>query len=216
MEPDNKPSKIHPLLATAAVAIVLVCLTGIAAMLGILPSFNKGTAPPVPENAIPAETTTSAPAALPPAPPVPVIEEAPKPQPKVVRKKTVKKPDYAGEGQPNAYAPPSCYDCGVVESIRSIQQQQPTSGVGAGVGAVVGGLLGNQIGAGSGRTLATIAGAVGGGVAGNEIEKRGHTATKYEVIVRMDNGERRRFIMSALRWREGDLVRVEDGNLYAR
>jgi outer membrane lipoprotein SlyB len=33
-----------------------------------------------------------------------------------------------------------------------------------------------------------VAGAVGGGFAGNEIEKRTHTETVYQVSVRMDDG----------------------------
>ncbi len=37
-------------------------------------------------------------------------------------------------------------------------------------------------------TAATVLGAVGGGYAGNEIEKRTHTVTVYQVGVRMDNG----------------------------
>ncbi|SCK61406.1 Glycine zipper 2TM domain-containing protein [Variovorax sp. HW608] len=93
----------------------------------------------------------------------------------------------AGEGA----APPAhkvCSVCGHVESVRTIKHQKPTTGVGAVAGGVVGGVLGNQIGSGNGRTLATVAGAVGGGFAGNEIEKRTHTETVYQVSVRMDDG----------------------------
>jgi outer membrane lipoprotein SlyB len=64
--------------------------------------------------------------------------------------------------------------------------------------------------------LATIAGAVGGGYAGNEIEKRRSSTTTYEVIVRMDNGGRQRFMMREQRWASGDLVRVVNGTLVAR
>ncbi|MBB3180769.1 glycine zipper 2TM domain-containing protein [Variovorax sp. Sphag1AA] len=81
-----------------------------------------------------------------------------------------------------------CTVCGHVESVRTIKHQKPTTGVGAVAGGVVGGVVGNQIGSGRGRTLATVAGAVGGGFAGNEIEKRTHTETVYQVSVRMDNG----------------------------
>jgi outer membrane lipoprotein SlyB len=109
-----------------------------------------------------------------------------------------------------------CPSCGVVESVRAIQQEAPASGIGAGVGAVVGGLLGNQVGNGNGRTLATIAGALGGGYAGNVIEKKRQVTTSYEVIVRMENGNRQRFMMNEQRWMAGDLVYVDNGNLSPR
>lgn len=87
--------------------------------------------------------------------------------------------------------PPVCKTCGRVESVRAVQKQQPTSGVGAVAGGVLGGVLGHQIGNGNGRTAATVLGAVGGGFAGNEVEKRTHTLTVYEVSVRMQDGSLR-------------------------
>lgn len=90
-----------------------------------------------------------------------------------------------------APSPKACAVCGHVESVRPVQRQKPTTGVGAVAGGVVGGVLGHQIGSGRGRTLATVAGAVGGGFAGNEVEKRTHTETLYQVRVRMDNGSLR-------------------------
>ncbi|MBS78830.1 glycine zipper 2TM domain-containing protein [Variovorax sp.] len=88
---------------------------------------------------------------------------------------------------PEPAAPP-CAVCGHVETVRAVQRTQRPSGVGMVAGGVVGGLVGNQIGHGGGRTAATVLGAVGGGYAGNEIEKRTHTVTVYQVGVRMDNG----------------------------
>jgi outer membrane lipoprotein SlyB len=218
METDNKPSKMHPLTAAAAVALILVCLTGIAAMFGILPSFNKNQPPVVATKTAGENASTPAVAVSPP----PAAEPAA--PPKVVQKKPAKRPvntaaaatsSKSDTSQRNA-APPPCYSCGVVESVRTVEHQEPTSGIGAGVGAVVGGLLGNQVGGGTGRTLATVAGAVGGGYAGNTIEKRRNTSISYEVIVRMENGERQRFMMREERWRAGDLVRVENGQLVGR
>jgi uncharacterized protein YcfJ len=222
MDADNKTSKTHPLIylaAAAAIAITLACLAGVAAMMGLLPNFNKSTPPPVV-----AINTVEATA---PVATAPVVAAAPKPEPapapKVAQKKPVKKPikqivspEPAYQTNQYSQAPRYCPNCGVVESVRVIEQEAPTSGIGAGVGAVVGGVIGNQVGNGNGRTLATIAGAVGGGYAGNAIEKRGHTSISYEVIVRMENGGRQRFMMHAQRWRRGDLVRVDNGNLYAR
>lgn len=222
MDSDNKPSKIHPLTAAAAIALILVCLTGIAAMLGLLPNFsNKTAAPVVATNTVTPDAPTPAPVATPPAasavaPTIAVAPPAePTPPPKVVKKKPVKAPaNTENQYQPSSAS--SCSNCGVVESVRAIEQEGPASGIGAGIGAVVGGLLGNQVGGGNGRTLATIAGAVGGGYAGNVIEKKRQTTTSYEVIVQMNSGERQRFQMNEQRWRSGDLVRVSNGNLIAR
>lgn len=225
MNTENKTSKIHPLMAAAAIAVILACLTGIAAMTGLLPNFNKNTPPVATTVTISEPAAASAPAVTAPVPPAPVIAAAPPepaPAPKVAPKKPVKKPvKKAAPAAPDyqeqySQAPPYCPNCGVVESVRAIQQEGPSSGIGAGVGAVLGGLLGNQIGGGTGQTVATIAGAVGGGYAGNMIERRRSATTSFEVIVRMDNGGRQRFILHEPRWRSGDSVRVEDGHLYAR
>jgi outer membrane lipoprotein SlyB len=87
-----------------------------------------------------------------------------------------------------------CATCGVIESVRPVQQQRAQgSGLGAVAGGVLGGVVGNQMGKGSGRTAMTVLGAIGGGFAGNEVEKRTHTVTVYEVTVRMDDGSVRTF-----------------------
>lgn len=88
-------------------------------------------------------------------------------------------------------AAPACAVCGRVESVRPVQRQQKTTGVGAVTGGVVGGLVGNQFGHGNGRVATTVLGAVGGGFAGNAIEKHVRTVTVYEVGVRMDDGRLR-------------------------
>jgi outer membrane lipoprotein SlyB len=74
-----------------------------------------------------------------------------------------------------------CSNCGVVESVRTIEHRPKGSGVGAVGGAVLGGLLGNQVGSGHGR-LATVAGAVGGAVAGNQIEGNMKTTHSWDVV----------------------------------
>jgi uncharacterized protein YcfJ len=83
---------------------------------------------------------------------------------------------------------PVCADCGTVTGVRSYQVQGQGSGIGIAIGAVAGGLLGHQIGGGTGNKIATVAGAVGGGYAGNEIEKRRNSQTRWDVSVRMDDG----------------------------
>lgn len=87
-----------------------------------------------------------------------------------------------------------CATCGVIESVRPVQQQRAQgSGLGAVAGGVLGGVVGNQMGKGNGKTAMTVLGAIGGGFAGNEVEKRTRTVTVYEVSVRMDDGSVRTF-----------------------
>lgn len=222
---DNEPKKmkIHPLAAAAAVAVILVCLVGIAAMTGILPNFSKAPDPVVattPTDLTPGATSSqpiaNATTEEPPAAP-PVKKHVVK-KPAVVARNTVPTSPIATPVAPMPVAPPPppCLNCGVVESARAIEQQAPASGLGAAAGAVLGGVLGHQVGGGNGKTLATIAGAVGGGLAGNAVEKNSKTSTAYEVIVLMDNGTRQRFVMNEQRWRSGDLVQVNNGYLVAR
>lgn len=105
-----------------------------------------------------------------------------------------------------------CADCGVIESVRIINDVKTTSGIGIVGGAVVGGLLGNQVGGGRGKDVATVAGAVGGAVAGNEIEKRAGSTKHYEITIRFDDGSSRVFNQAnPPTWQSGDPVRVIDG-----
>lgn len=92
---------------------------------------------------------------------------------------------------------PICANCGVIESVRAVQQKGQGSGVGAVAGGVIGGLVGNQMGKGDGKTAMTVLGAIGGGLAGNEVEKHQKASTVYEVRVRMDDGSTRTLTQSA-------------------
>ena len=82
-----------------------------------------------------------------------------------------------------------CSNCGVVVSVKEIEQSGTGSGLGAVAGGVAGGLLGNQVGQGTGKDLATLAGVFGGAVAGNALEKNMKKTKVYDVIVKMENGE---------------------------
>ena len=195
METQSTSHRIHPLVAAAAVGVLLFSLVGVAAMTGLLPNSNSTNSP---QEEVAAVDTKTDKAATDQKSRAPVRESTP------TRVATA------------PHAPPACTNCGRVEAIRSVQTAAPPSGIGVVGGAVVGGLLGNQIGGGSGRTLATVAGAVGGGYAGNEIEKRTRTRTTYEVRVRMEDGKIRNFpYNNPPPWREGDRVRVVDGYLRA-
>jgi outer membrane lipoprotein SlyB len=225
----NKTSnRIHPLVAAAAISVMLVSLVGVAAITGILPNSNSSNAPTAtltsPVNTAAPVTSASAdtaPGAATPAAPSTAKQAAapaatPHPQPRVAQ---------APRSQPRtAYSEPTvvaqapvCSTCGRVESVHTVQQQAKPSGLGVAAGAILGGVLGNQVGNGNGRTLATVAGAVGGGYAGNEVEKRTRGTTSYQVRVRMDDGSIRTFpYAEAPGWSIGERVRIVNGSLTAR
>jgi outer membrane lipoprotein SlyB len=106
----------------------------------------------------------------------------------------------------------SCYDCGVVESVRPVATTGTSSGTGAVLGGVVGGVVGSQVGEGDGKKAATVAGVVGGALAGNAIEKN-MEKTSYELVVRMDDGRRLTVVQGDIDddLRVGSRVRLHDG-----
>jgi outer membrane lipoprotein SlyB len=109
----------------------------------------------------------------------------------------------------------SCADCGVVQSMRYVEEKGQASGVGAVAGGVVGGVIGHQIGSGRGNDAATAAGAIGGAVAGHEIEKRRSGDEDYRITVEFRDGRRSSFVQDSLDGlRVGDRIRVADGRLY--
>lgn len=176
MESIKTATRIHPLMAAAAVSVVIVSLAGTAAITGLLPNSGATVAPAqsalppaAPLSAMPAAPMTMAAAApqqqyLAEPAPAPVVHKAPVVKhsaPRhVVQHNQVARNDYDQNYNQNYRAP-------------AVQQQAPAPAqpnyVGIGVGAVVGGLLGNQVGGGNGKKLATVAGAIGGGMLGNQI-----------------------------------------------
>lgn len=113
-----------------------------------------------------------------------------------------------------ASAPPVCHECGTVENVQEVTVKGEGTGLGAVAGGVLGGVLGHQVGRGTGKDLATIAGAVGGAFAGHHVEKKVRSEKEYQVTVRFDDGNTRTFTQkSATAWRNGDRVRLDNGNL---
>lgn len=243
MENHTKSGKIHPLVAGAAVSVMLVSLVGVAAITGLLPSSNSSTAPVAPVAAsAPMPAADNKVATLAPTTEAKQFANGKEPDAPAVRNEPKQKPEYKPEYKPAAkteYKPPLhasaqnttptynentytpavqaaiCNNCGTIESIQAVQQAAPQNGIGIGAvaGAVLGGVLGNQVGGGNGRKLATIAGAVGGGFAGNEVERRTRT-TSYEIRVRMEDGSVRSISDSGQSgWTSGDRVRVVNGSL---
>lgn len=221
MPSNSQNSRIHPLIAAAAVAVILVSGTGIAAIAGWLPTSRAVSAPPEQSAS---GVMQSAPMAS--APVTTVNEAAAEARRRHHVVKVAPTPAY-GEGNTGyrnagTYGAPApraaAYDpdAGEVVSINAVQAPEPTTGIGAVGGAIAGGLLGTQIGNGRGRTLATIAGAVGGGLAGNGIEHEVRKATSYQVQVRMQDGSYRNFSYSTQPpFQPGQHVRVAGDSLAA-
>ena len=112
----------------------------------------------------------------------------------------------------NVYAQGNCVDCGVVQSMRYVQEKGQGSGLGLVAGGVVGGVLGHQIGSGRGNTVATIAGAGAGAYAGNQIEKNQKSKTYWAVAIRMDNGTTLNLTYTTKpAVNEGERVKLVDG-----
>lgn len=209
---DSPRRGLHPLVAAAAVAVIVMCSVGVAAVMGWLPtpSANPHADEPVaeagPEGAnlapLPAESaqaaaqTPSQPAPAPKARPAPAPTPAPAP------------------------AKQACANCGVVETIRQVQvpaKDDSNHLVGTIAGGVAGGVVGNQFGGGSGKTALTVLGAVGGALAGREVERnirQQQTVTHYELTVRMNDGSKRQFRSAQpFAFASGDHVRVENNQL---
>jgi outer membrane lipoprotein SlyB len=190
-------TRTHPMLIIASASLVLVCLTGTAALMGWLPS-SIGASANTDELALASPAVPAQPTAIAAAPKrvaaVPVVYRQPR-------------------AEPVHRAPaPVCQTCGVVQSIREITLRGDGSGLGAAGGAVVGGLLGNQVGGGHGKEAMTVVGAIGGALAGNQIEKRVKATRSYETTVRMDNGSTRTMAQATQpEWHDGDHVKIVDG-----
>lgn len=216
----------HPVLLIAAIAVILFCGIGVAAIMGWLPQSGASMGPPVAQAPVALGAHDNmgpppAPAAY-AAPGGAALDSAgasgsgsygagaPAAMPAAAPSSS-----YAAAPAP-APAPAICRSCGVVESVRTIKQRAEGSGLGAAGGAILGGLLGNQIGSGSGRKVATVAGAVGGAVVGNQVEGNMKASTHYEVRVRMEDGKVRTINSSAANWQPGEAVKVVKGRLQRR
>ncbi|MGF6902171.1 glycine zipper 2TM domain-containing protein [Paraburkholderia sp. GAS348] len=211
LNPSNpQRSRIHPLVAGAAAAVILASATGIAAMTGLLPTSHAVTEPAPPATTVAAQVA-SAPAVATQSAPVQqttqqttqqAVQQAAPARPRVHHTHSTPAADTPRYANDQGYQAP--YEsaparpvadpyAGEVVAINTVQAPEPTTGLGALGGAVAGGLVGNQIGGGRGKILTTIAGAVGGGLAGNGIEHAVRKQTTYQVQVRMQDGSYRNF-----------------------
>ena len=147
----------------------------------------------------------------PEARPVPAVNEA-RPVPPAPERVAVVFPPR--EDPAPVQAPAPCANCGVVEAINVSQEPRRSGILGAIAGGLIGLILGDQVGQGDGRTTARIVGAAGGAYAGHQIERNSRTGSRYEVVVRLPNGERRTAAFtSAPALKVGDSVNFADGNV---
>ncbi|MGK5070659.1 hypothetical protein D3C81_116340 [compost metagenome] len=182
MNTTTTASRIHPLMAGAAISVTVLCLVGAASIAGILPNSraNVPAAAAVPADVAaltPANAAAlAAPVAAPLAAPV-IAQAAPAPAPAPVVHKRVVRHTQVAQARP-AY---NDNNDGYRETAyREPVRQQPVPApapaqpnyVGIGAGAVIGGLIGNQVGGGRGKALATVAGVIGGGMLGNAVQNQ--------------------------------------------
>lgn len=201
---DQQRSRIHPLIAAAAVAVILVSGVGVAALTGILPTSKAVPAAVSASPLVDTQVKDSLSGLKPNAQPQPQAQIAAPARPVTHRHRvSPSEPSYAA-GEANrasggsfANAPVADPYAGEIVSINTVRTAEPTTGLGALGGAVLGGLAGTQIGNGRGKTAATIVGALGGGLAGNTVEHAVHKATSYDVQVRMSDGSYRNFTYQA-------------------
>lgn len=193
-------NRVSPIVAIAAVSIIIFSAVGIGVMTGIIPSsFSKNS-----DLAAPATPTHSS------------AQKTGSNQQTAEREKRVPQGESVrvAAAETSATQPRICADCGKVTTVSPVQQQGEGTGVGAVAGGVIGGVLGNQIGHGTGRKIATVAGAAGGAYVGHQAEKSIKTTTRWDVAVRMDNGSTRMFSFDQEpTFRVGDSVKVRDGAL---
>ncbi len=198
------PTRLHPLVAAAAIAVIVFSIAGVAAIFGKIPGAQSRPADPLVTGPSASSAMDAERAALVARVESPTQTQAP------AQAQAPTQVQVPSQAQP-------CANCGVIESIRVAEVQGQGSGLGAVAGGVAGGLIGNQIGHGSGRTVATIAGAAGGAYAGNAIEKHAKKHTVYRVTLRMDDGALRTVSQrEAPAYSVGDRVRVSNGRITER
>lgn len=246
--PGETPRRrLHPLVATAAVSVIVLSTVAVASLLGWIPTpWAEPTGqPPVHEAQVQAEAEAQAQqgGAEPDSAPDAAAEagsaspaaqaaasaqgraEAQSSAPASAKSASASQSSssQSSAASKSSASSAACANCGVVETIRTVQVPQKNEGynvVGTVAGGVVGGVVGHQFGGGSGKDALTVLGAVGGALAGHEIERnirQQQTVTHYELTVRMDNGSKRTFRSSQpFAYASGDHVRVENDQLLPR
>ncbi len=219
VQSDSARRGLHPLVSAAAIAVIVMCSVGVAAVLGWLPTPS---ATPHPEDPALAQAGPEGANLAPVQPGAPGQPQAPGARPPAAQAQAQAQPQAQGRPAPAPAVPAAqaCRTCGVVETIRQVQVPVKDNSdhlVGTIAGGVAGGVVGNQFGGGSGKTALTVLGAVGGALAGREVERnirQQQTVTHYELTVRMNDGSTRQFRSAQpFAFASGDHVRVENNQL---
>lgn len=232
---DSQPSApLHPLLKVAAGSVIVASAVVVASLTGLLPGSSAPEPAPVVAMA-PAMAATEAPLPAleslpPPAAGTLAVEPVPAPAPKVVAIEREPAPVVVRKPKPRTVVynepdsapasvrePEVCYSCGTVQEVSVVTEAGQATGVGAVGGAVLGGVAGHQMGKGRGKDAMTVVGVIGGALAGNAAEKAIKKSQRYEVTVRMEDGNVQTFSFSSVPpFSSGDAVRVEGGQLVRR
>lgn len=237
--PDTTTQKrrLHPLIATAAGAVIVASLAATAAITGVFPHASSqseqtaqvqtgqtmaGASTPggVVDSTQPAASgqqgqqyAQNAPAQPTAAQAAAAQQYAQQQQQQSGQPQPSQQQQYAQEPQPQQA---ECSTCGTVVAVSAVKHEGHGTGIGAVGGAVAGGVVGNQFGGGGGRTAMTLLGALGGGLAGNSVEKHLRSTTSYSVRVHMENGKTRYFsYREPPPFAQGQRVRIENGTLVA-
>jgi outer membrane lipoprotein SlyB len=224
METNANTRRLHPLVAAAAVSVIVFSAVGVAAITGLIP-HSKGNEPAVATADTPAPSSESMPAAAPAAtPPAPAVKKhvakAPRHYVAPAQVAYAETPAMTPPPPPVAQAPqyeapqpavkPGVY--GIVESVREVEQKGDAKGVGAVGGGLAGAVLGHNIG--DHNKLVTVLGAAGGAFLGNQIEKQARATKHWELTVRYDDGTTQVFNSDTVPfWHQGDRVRYYEGKL---
>jgi len=199
MESIKTTARIHPLMAAAAVSVIVVSLAGAAAITGILPSSHGAQEPAAaamplaatqaqaplpgvpayaaqPQQPVQAAYAQPLPAAasMPLAaaqPAVAAVQPAPAPAPVVIKETVIREVPAKPAHPVRHHTSYARNDAPAYYEPAPRHAPAPAQPnyMAIGTGAVVGGLIGNQVGNGRGRTLATVAGIIGGGFLGNQV-----------------------------------------------
>lgn len=210
-----KTSSTHPMILTAAGAVLVTCAVAVASMTGYLPESKADDAKAqVSEQAATADesakaTERSASAAVTQKTETKRATAASKP----VYNTTPAKYE---SSQPTYKRAAYCGTCGQVTSVQQVQAQGEGTGMGAVAGGVTGAVIGKQFGNGSGQKAMTVIGAIGGAILGNHIEKNARATANYQVTVAFNDGTTGTYKYNTPpQWKQGDRVKVVNGQIMA-
>lgn len=222
-------NRAHPLILTAAAAVIITCGVAVASITGLWPSSKANEAKngevAVQEAEKNNQFQNQSPVNIPPLgqdratmnnnmPPMAQAAQTTQNYPADnTRGRYAPAPRYDSTPLPAERVASVCHSCGRVVAIRPIKIQGEGTGIGAVAGGVAGALIGHQFGNGNGRKALTVAGAAGGAYLGNNIEKDRRSRTVYDVQVRFEDGRTRKYRESHANWQVGDRVRVNNGRI---